>query len=317
MAKGAVPSRRTMIAFCLRSATLAILAVASLVYYRTADATIAALVFLGTIVLLNTIVVAASFVVSRWHSMRPAPQPASNVPAGILIFLREWLASLFLFFVVQQFDRIWMGDDAPPRVPPSGVPVLLVHGYKCNRGLWWWMGAKLRAAGFTIATINLEPPGGSIDVLADQLHARIEALCRETQAAQLALVCHSMGGLVARAYLRKHGPARIANLVTLASPHHGTWIARLGFGENARQMQPGSTWLRRLEQSELTVPTLSIWSPADNFIAPQDSSRLAGSRERIVPALGHLTMLLSPRILAILVDELTHRGGPSKMNAVQ
>jgi pimeloyl-ACP methyl ester carboxylesterase len=37
-----------------------------------------------------------------------------------------------------------------------------------------------------------------------------------------------MGGLVARAYLARHGAGRVAKLVTMGSPHHGTSLARLG-----------------------------------------------------------------------------------------
>ncbi len=301
-----------MIAFWLRSGALAILAVAVFVQYRTVNLAAAAFVFFGLILALNTLVVAASFVVSRKHAIQSPPLPAPAPLAVIFIFLHEWLATLVSFAVIQPFDRIWMGEVAPHCRANGRVPLLLIHGYMCNRGIWWWVAAKLRAVGLSVATINLEPPGGSIDAFAVQLHTRIEALCAEMHADQIILVTHSMGGLVARAYLRKHGAARIAKLVTLASPHHGTWLAYYGLGENAHQMRPASAWIQSLEQTELSVPTLSVWSPADNFIAPQDSSRLAAAREIIVPAVGHLTMLLSPRILAILLDELAHRDDPQR-----
>jgi triacylglycerol lipase len=95
--------------------------------------------------------------------------------------------------------------------------------------------------------------------------------------------------------------------MTLASPHHGTSIARYGIGLSAREMEPDSAWIQSLQLSKPQVPMLSIWSLADNFVAPQISSRLAGARDIMLPALGHLTELLSPRVLDILVSELAHR----------
>lgn len=296
-----------MIAISLRGIEFFVLVVALLVQYHASNPAAAVLVVLGVLLALHAGFVVASFVVSHRHALKVPPLPSPRPLVAVAIVLGEWLAQLALFVVIQPFERIWLGNDASDRPRPGGIPVLLVHGYMCNRGVWWWICRKLQAMGLTVATINLEPPRASIDAHAEQLHARIETLCADTKAAQIALVGHSMGGLVARAYLRAHGPARIARLVTLASPHHGTWLAYYGIGENARKMEPGSAWLRSLELIDPQVPMLSVWSPADNFIAPQDSSRFAKAREAIVPGLGHLAMLFSPRVLAILIDELVHR----------
>ena len=68
------------------------------------------------------------------------------------------------------------------------------------------------------------------------------------------IVAHSMGGLVARAYLRRHGGAQVARVITLGTPHHGTALANLAPGSNARQMsRPGgqpNAWLAQLAASE-------------------------------------------------------------------
>ncbi len=300
-----------MIAFLLRS-VLAVFAVAALAQYFSPYPRAAALGVIGVFLGLHTSVVAASFAIARCHGAETPREPSPGLLTAVSIFLREWLAYLALFVVIQPFERAWMGDDASERTAPGGVPVLLIHGYMCNRGVWWWIRRKLSANGFIVATVNLEPPHGSIEVLADQLHARIETLCADTEAAQVALVGHSMGGLVVRAYLRKHGPGRIAKFVTLACPHHGTWIARFGIGEDAREMEPDSTWIRNLQLSEPGVPTLCIWSPADNFIVPPVSARLASARDKMVPALGHLTGLFSPLVLDILISELAHRSHHQK-----
>jgi triacylglycerol lipase len=300
-----------MVSLTLRI-TLAVLALALVAQWRAAHPLAAMLAVVGIFLALHSAVVAASFAISRRHRWKTPPELAEGRRVTVSMVLREWLAYLLLFIVIQPFERFWLGKDAATRVAPGGVPVLCVHGYMCNRGIWWWMRRKLAARGLTVATLTLEPPHGGIADFAAQLHRRIEAVCAETGAAQVALVAHSMGGLVARAYLRDHGAARVVRLVTIATPHHGTSVAHFGIGRDAREMEPGSALLRSLAAQPPAVPTLSIWSPADNFVAPQDSSRLAGARERIVPAHGHMSLLLSPTVLAIVLHELEHSHDPHR-----
>jgi len=219
--------------------------------------------------------------------------------------VNEWLVFLAVFVLIQPFERWWMGNDTVGRVHNGRPTVLLVHGYACNRGEWWWLRRRLRALGFAVTTINLEPPFADIDCFAGQLHARIEALLAETGVDRVALVAHSMGGLASRAYLRRHGCGRVTTLITLASPHHGTLLARLIPGRNARQMEPGNDWIRQLgDQESFAVPVVSIWGAIDEFMVPQDSSRLAGARDTSFAALGHLSMLFSPAVLQSLQAEL-------------
>ena len=217
----------------------------------------------------------------------------------------ECLALLGQFMVIAPFERRWMGADLVRPLPAGRLPVLLVHGYLCNRGLWWWLRRGLRADHFEVATLNLEPPFASIDHFVEQLHQRIEALVAETGAPRVALITHSMGGLVARAYLQHHGAARVGKLVTIAAPHRGTEVARLGLGRNAREMQPGSIWLRRLNASETPPLALAtLWSRADEFIVPHDSARLPGAPEHSLIALGHIGLTWSAEVLRLLKEEL-------------
>jgi triacylglycerol lipase len=299
------------IAVWLRLGTFALITVALLAGYGAAHVA-AALGVLVVALAAHAAFVTVSFVVSRRHAWKAQELP--GLLATIAMVWQEWLAHLVLFCAIQPFDKFWMGNDAPA---PGKVSVLLVHGYMCNRGIWWRIAGRLKAAGLAIATVNLEPARGDIESFAEQLHTRIEALCSDRPAAKVVIITHSMGGLVARAYLRRHGGARVVQLITLGAPHHGTWVAYYGIGTNARQMQPDSAWLRDLAQSDPGTPTLSVWSALDNFVAPQDSSRLAGAREQVLLALGHLAMLFSPRVLEILLSELSYHGRSLEVNAAQ
>lgn len=239
-----------------------------------------------------------------------SPRPAGVGGPTIADFLTEWFGVVLAFAVIMPFERVWMGSDAVGRLPPGRRPVLLVHGYMCNRGFWWWIRRQLEARGFAVATITLETPFSDIEILADRLVERIDALIAETGADAVVLVTHSMGGLVARAAMRKAGTARVARFVTLGGPHHGTVVARLGLGRNARQMEPGNPWLAELNTVETTdVPTLTVWSTGDQIVVPQATSRLAGAREIVVAGMGHVAMAFSPRIRDLVVADLAADDG--------
>jgi len=132
------------------------------------------------------------------------------------------------------------------------------------------------------------------------------------------LVTHSMGGLVARAYLRDYGGARVARLVTLGGPHHGSVHAYLGAGANARQMEPGSAWLEGLAQSEargVPVPFTSIFSHHDNFVAPQTSSVHPAARNIGLAAIGHVSLAFSRQVLEIVVAEVDAANAAARKQA--
>jgi pimeloyl-ACP methyl ester carboxylesterase len=80
--------------------------------------------------------------------------------------------------------------------------VLLIHGYACNSGYWLPMSKLLTQARISHYGIDLEPPGASIDAFVPQVRAAVQRLREATGSAQVIIVGHSMGGLVARAYLR-------------------------------------------------------------------------------------------------------------------
>ncbi|MBI3524204.1 MAG: alpha/beta fold hydrolase [Betaproteobacteria bacterium] len=247
--------------------------------------------------------VVVSYIFACTHrSLLPASQRIS-FRRGLLEGMREVLAHTTLSLVMG-LDRLIPARDAPGKPLSGQVPLLLIHGYQCNRGFWWWLKPRLAAHGSSVATLTLEPLYGGIDGYTGQVARRVEALCRESGAAQVILVGHSMGGLVCRAYLRRYGEQRVARLITLGTPHHGSLLARFALGRNAREMEPDSAWLKALAETEspLPVPCIAFYSPHDNYVMPQASAMLAGAENRPLPGLGHLAMSISPVVLAVLLE---------------
>jgi triacylglycerol esterase/lipase EstA (alpha/beta hydrolase family) len=173
--------------------------------------------------------------------------------------------------------------------------VILVHGVLVNDGVWFMMRRRLARSGVAgIYTHNYGPPHEGIERFARQLADRIEQVRNATGAERVALVCHSMGGLVARAYVRDFGAAHVERIVTIGTPHHGSILAWMYFGRCLAQMRPGNAWLDELnrdERSTQPVPIVSIWSRHDSMVVPQASSELAGAENVAVVGVGHNALL--------------------------
>ena len=238
--------------------------------------------------------VRAGIIAVTWAYARAYASPARSLSVGeaLRMIIGEYLAFLLTVIVILPFERLWM---APDRLGPCARPLLLVHGYGCSRGVWWWLRRRLEAAGFSVATVSLAPPYSSIGKLVPQLAQRIDDVCRATGAGHVVLIGHSMGGLVCRSYLARHGSSRVDRLITIASPHSGSELARIVVGDNAREMEPGSLWLRDLAAASTSLPTIALRTPHDNFVMPQDNQRLAGANDIPLDGIGHLAVLYAGR----------------------
>jgi triacylglycerol lipase len=267
----------------------------------------AALVVLLGMLTVRALIVSVTYAFAwAFHS----PSSRLSVLQALRMVLAEYGAFIANFMLILPFDSLWMGPD---RLKPANgrLPLLLIHGYGCSRGVWWWLRRRLEAAGWTVATISLEPIYTSVDNFAEPLAQRIDAVLAETGAQQVILVGHSMGGLVARTYFRRFGTQRVARLVTLGTPHFGSKLARLGMGENGRQMEAGSAWLEALARETAMPETVAIYSPHDNYVMPQANLELPGAQNKVLYGLGHLAMLFSPRVAHVLLAVLEKRNASS------
>jgi pimeloyl-ACP methyl ester carboxylesterase len=194
-----------------------------------------------------------------------------------------------------------------PAPVASTSPVLLIHGVLCNAGVWAPMKRWLEARGVApIYTLSYGPPLASIDTFAQQAARRIDEILAATGAARVIVIAHSMGGLVMRAYLREHGGARIARLVTIATPHEGSMHAWLGTGVSLAQMRPGSAWLASLGEpcGSDRPPIVSLWSWHDSMVTPQTSSRVPYGENVELAGIGHTALLRDREVFERVLDEI-------------
>jgi pimeloyl-ACP methyl ester carboxylesterase len=274
---------------------------------------LAALVAAGP-ALLRLAIVAVSFGLARhWGSPR-APGEEAGIGARVAMLAREWRAMLANNFAWLPFENAVLRPDPAPG-PQAALPVILVHGYFSNRGTLCRLAQALEGAGAgPVFVPSLPAVVAPIETFTAHLDRVVREVTDASGRGRAILVCHSMGGLIARTYLQAHGPERIAGIVTLGSPHHGSALALLGAGENGRQMRPGSAFLRALERAEAAagpaVPLLSVFSAHDNLVAPQESSRLAWARNVRIAGVGHLALLSDARVHRAVAGEIARLRAP-------
>ncbi len=276
-----------------------------LAHYAAWSALQVAALVLGLALAIRALGVAAALALAARSDGPTPPEFRIGFAAWLRLYLAELGAYILLYNLYQPFAPLFVGAEKLRPLPPGRLPVLLLHGYVCNRGFMLPLRRYLQAQGVSAYSHDLEPPLAGIDSYCGALAQRIEEICAATGASRLVILAYSMGGLAARAYLRKYGAARVATLITLGTPHHGTALARLGAGENARQMVPGSAWLRLLNQYPIAIPVVSIFSHQDNIVSPRDSAALAGAKLVELYGVGHFTMAFSRRVREIALREIS------------
>jgi triacylglycerol lipase len=284
-----------------------------LVAQRASAASPAAALFAGVgfVLALRLLITANNFFLAwRYGSETPA-EYRLNVRQACKLFFGEYRATM----TSSSWTMPFLAFSKRIAQRPSGLPVLLIHGYGCNSGYWHPMSEALALAEITHYALSLEPITCGIDDYVPQIDAAIDRLCSETGHRQIVIVAHSMGGLAARAYLRRHGNGRIAKVITLGTPHHGTALARFGLGANTVQMRwtAGeqealcSPWLHMLEidEEDLTYRLfVSIFSHHDNIVSPQTSAYLDGAKNIGLHGIGHVALGFHPLVQALVIDEI-------------
>jgi len=245
-------------------------------------------------------VLAFEFVLLRRYG-RPEPAPAPTLGETARAWWGEVRTGWAVFGWRQPFRSAAEPDHLDERSHRGRRGVVLVHGFVCNRGLWTpWLGA-FRRAGVPFVAVNLEPVFGSIDDFAPVVDDAVRRLEQATGVPPL-VVAHSMGGLATRAWLRAaQADRRIDGVVTIATPHQGTWLARFAVSRNGRQMRRDSRWLTALaaaEPAERRRRFTCYFGHCDNIVFPAACGTLPGADNRHLAGVAHVDMVGEPAVLA-------------------
>ncbi|MBY0370437.1 alpha/beta hydrolase [bacterium] len=215
---------------------------------------------------------------------------------------------------------------------PNRPTVLLVSGFGATQRNLSVMRRRLKRDGFNVLVIALDWGSLSDGVrgyyrMAEQLAASVIALKKrpDLRNVPVFVVAHSAGGLVARYYIQVLGGFHYTEgLITLATPHRGSWVALLGFVTHLAlkamcliQMLPVSRFVRRINRSRFPTgfPFLSISSPQDYLCRPamaklpKSFSKMETVQSVKVPDLSHSAFLHSKRVYALVLATLRQEVG--------
>ncbi|HKA28976.1 MAG TPA: alpha/beta fold hydrolase [Candidatus Binatia bacterium] len=159
-------------------------------------------------------------------------------------------------------------DDHP-------VPVVLVHGILGDPTNFCILRRHLARNGIRRFSSFAYRPRLDYQRIARNLAAHIEQVRKETGAAQVDVISHSLGGLVARYFVQTEGGRLVRRLVTLGTPY-------LALHNPAQE--------------------LAVFGADDTLVPPpRDKVR---RRIRVIEGCGHLRLLTDGRVLDAVVRHL-------------
>ena len=197
--------------------------------------------------------------------------------------------------------------DAPAVAPdPALPPVVLVHGIFSSGDDMERLTRHLRAQGREVFQPTLTPNGGHAPI--EELARQLAEFAAQKIAQRFDLIGFSMGGLIARHYLQRLGGiARVGRVITMATPHHGTLMARFRNLPGWVQMRRGSEFLRDLARDAdvlRAIPFTSFRTPLDAVIVPARSSVIPQARNVRMWAAMHPSFILEMRCIRAVAAAL-------------
>lgn len=219
-----------------------------------------------------------------------------------------------------------LGSATPYRAETAGnEAVVLLHGLGRTDRSMETLADHLRASGFDVYNLRYpstrEAPAGLVENVAEQ----VDSCCRN--ASTLHFVGHSLGGILARAYLADAPRPNAGRLVMLGPPNRGseivdalgtTAVFQSALGETAQQL--GTTedsFPNSLPEPAVEVGVIAgqgSINPVGSLILPDEddgmvtvaSTKLDGMKDFLVVPSSHTFMMQSDEVAKQVVQFLRH-----------
>lgn len=177
-------------------------------------------------------------------------------------------------------------------------PILFVHGWSESSSVWKTMIGRFEKDGWKKSELSNYSYNTSTSnkVTAEtEVKVRVEALIKNTGAAKVDIIAHSMGSLNSRWYIKfLGGESTVDEWVSLGGPNHGTDTANFCFSAACTEMRIGSTFLSELNATDETPGAVNYgtwWSPCDSIINPDSSVALTGATNTKTACISHTDLM--------------------------
>jgi pimeloyl-ACP methyl ester carboxylesterase len=196
----------------------------------------------------------------------------------------------------------------------TGDTVVMLHGLGRSSWSMWLLQRRFEKAGLRVENIGYPSRSRSIDELAEFLQHRLSD--RDVAGdGRLHFVTHSMGGIVARAFIRNYRPQDLGRVVMLCPPNRGSeivdffadnWFFRTLAGPAATDLGTGSDSApSRLGPADFELGVIMgsrSWNPIGSWILPgnddgtvsEASAKLEGMRDFVLVSSSH-TFIMADR----------------------
>ncbi len=195
-------------------------------------------------------------------------------------------------------------SPTPSASAATTTPVVFVHGYTGSASNWVTAMSVFRSAGWSSSNLFAYEYNSYGDNVTNArgLASFVSQVKSRTGADKVAIVNHSMGGLVSQYYLKVlGGNTNVSHLASIAGANHGTTAAGacLVF-VTCQQMYPGSAFIAQISSGDETpgATRYATWySPCDGVILPYTSTRLDGATNNLEVCTTHLGFLSDTSVL--------------------